>query len=193
MLTWPDDVLAAAWRATEQRFRFSRVGGAFAEWRARKVAANDNPEARAKKQRVKDNRRATADPRQIVVSKDRFLGKVMATVRGTKIYALLFENSAPPPAQSNIETAEPAPKYYPSATGGVTQKQGKRLQHVIRNAIEKLKARFEQKALQPPQRGRFWNLGTLEGDQPPSTRNQNIWKAFTIMVKTALAGMRGQR
>lgn len=90
MLNWPDAVLSAAWKATANRFQFSRPCGAFAKWRAVKAAANDNPEAKAERKRKRENRRATADKRERVTSKDRFLGKIKATVRGMKILALLF-------------------------------------------------------------------------------------------------------
>lgn len=192
MVTWPDEALAAAWKATENRFRFSRVGGAFAQWRVHNAAANGNPDVRAEKQRIRDNRRETADPRQLVASQDKFLGKVMATVRGTKVYALLFENtSRSNPAASEAVSRDP--RYYSSATGVATQNPDKGLRQILKNAVNWLMARSDTS----PQCDRpLLKAGQSAHNASPDEQKQvwvrtpKIWKSFTILLKTVLARIR---
>lgn len=194
MLTWPDEALGAAWSVTQQRFRFSRVGGAFAEWRALQTAANDNPTVREDKQRIKENRRATADPRQIFRSTDKFLGKVMATVRGAKIYALLFENTTPVNG-SEVGANSPPSRDSSSATGGVTQKPKIEARCVLRNVLGRCKALYATSreritSSNGPARGNPKGVATTEKTSPLKFTHK-IWNSFTNAVKTWL--LRGGR
>jgi hypothetical protein len=116
MIHWPANALKAAWRLTESRFRFVRTGGAFAQWRASKVPVADTTGQVVDEAQRRRNREETADPRQQVVTGDRLLSKIMLTIRGVRVAALLFEATS-----SGVQAEQQPARGYSSATNIVTQ------------------------------------------------------------------------
>jgi hypothetical protein len=120
MVHWPDHALKAAWRLTESRFRFVRVGGGFAKWRASLVPLTDKVGSTIDDDQKRHNRAETADPRQQVINGDRLLSKIMIKIRGVRMAALLFE-AAPPRKRASAKVEAAAKREYSSATNIATQ------------------------------------------------------------------------
>ncbi len=120
MVHWPDHALKAAWGLTESRFRFVRVGGGFAKWRASLVPENEKLGSTIDDDQKRRNRAETADPRQKVANGDRLLSKIMVKIRGVRMAALLFE-AAPQQKHPSKEAKAAARGEYSSATNIATQ------------------------------------------------------------------------
>lgn len=120
MIHWPDHALKAAWQLVESRFRFVRTGGSFARWRASKAPVAEKAARSVDESQTRRNREETADPRQNVITGDRLLSKIMLTIRGVRMPALLFE-AAPPTMHSDDRSA----RGYSSAINIVTQEPPK--------------------------------------------------------------------
>ena len=116
MIHWPDNALKAAWRLVESRFRFVRTGGSFARWRASKAPVAEKLARTVDEPQRRRNREETADQRQNVITGDRLLSKIMLTIRGVRMPALLFE-AAPPTVHADDQPA----RGYSSAINIVTQ------------------------------------------------------------------------
>lgn len=116
MIQWPDHALQAAWKLTEGRFKFVRAGGAFAQWRASKSPLREKTGQRVDDDKKRRNRAETTDSRQRVTNGDRLLSKIVMTIRGVRVPALLFET-----APSMVPARGQPAREYSSAANVVSQ------------------------------------------------------------------------
>ncbi|QDL99522.1 hypothetical protein FLL57_20375 [Rhodopseudomonas palustris] len=86
----PDEALSDLWRLSQSKARLVRKGRLFGKWTRQDVVTIDEHE-RERRERIKKNRLETADPRPQPAWRDRLLARVKATINGSKISALLFE------------------------------------------------------------------------------------------------------
>lgn len=115
----PDDALSDLWQLSRSKARLVRTGSKFAKWKRDTFGAIDEYE-REERKRIRQNRAETADPRPQPEWRDRLLAKVKATINGTKIAALLFEER--PEVSDGVPTATSGrPIDSPSATVVTTQ------------------------------------------------------------------------
>jgi hypothetical protein len=120
MISWPDHALRAAWELVECRFQFVRTGGSFAKWRASKRPVAEKVAKTLDETLRRRNREEAADQRQNVITGDRLLSKIMLTIRGVRMPALLFE-ATPPTIHADDQSA----REYSSAINIVTQEPPK--------------------------------------------------------------------
>ncbi|MCO5152837.1 MULTISPECIES: hypothetical protein [unclassified Shinella] len=120
MISWPDHALRAAWELVECRFQFVRTGGSFAKWRAVKRPAAELSANSVDETLRRRNREETADRRQNVITGDRLLSRIMLTIRGVRMPALLFEV-----APQTMHADDQSSRRYSSAVNIVTQEPPK--------------------------------------------------------------------